>query len=1041
MTLSDWALRRPILPLVAIALLTILGLRAAGQMPLTHLPDLGQNRIVLRLVAEDATLAAMDRDLAQPLERALAALPQVGAISSEITATDLRVTLNLRDAGLAQDTLAAVSDRINALAPTSAIAFRIADIRARASRELALLELAVIPGDGDLVRASRTVETTILPALREIEGLTDITLRGLRRDRLTIRPDAAALAAADLTLADLSRQITDRLGRIAPADLPSGAEPGPALLGLSPLADDGDPVAALGRLPQVTGAGHVLPLATLARIETGPASTGTGTGMDAEQDWIVRHDGASAIFLRIDVDQSADLAGVLEALDTRIARLDARLAAEGQGLQLALVNRPADRAVAALGSTRRALLEGGLLVIAVIALALRARRATLLAALALPLSVLPTLFVMQALGISLNIVSLLALTLASGILVDDAIVEIENIHKHLAQGRNPRQAVAKAMRDIAGPVVATSAAILAIFAPLAGMPGEAGRYFWAFGATLCIATVISLAVSRLVIPPLAARFPDRLAPADIVPKPPGRALRAYDRLLGHVLAHRWLCLAAASAIAVLSVGAALTHPGSFIPLDPPRHLQVDLSLPPHLSPDARDRLTNRLAGDIAAVQGVSAVTTLISTDAGGLTRLSIATDGAPDTARAIRARLDAEPDARAIVLTAAGRAPLVIDLAARDLATLETGAAVLSGLLADPALAGAPRVITSAPAPELRFTPDPAVLRQLGLAQDDLALALRSLTVAPAQPLGRIDLQDGRDLAVHLDPISPASATDPDPLGASGRDLAFTALRLPSGQTVPLAALGRFDLHLTEASLSRRDGHYLRRLSIDPADPADTRDITRLVRLAVADLARDLPGLAILPDGDTRLRADMMADLRGAMGNMLLLFVAVLFLLFRAAGQVVVILISLLFSLCGGMLVLIATGLPISLPVMIGMLLLFGIVAKNGILLIDRAQRLHEQGAAMDMALRAAALDRARPILMTSAAMIAGMVPAALPGLDGAAFRQPLALTVIAGVAVSTFLSLLLVPALSLSAHRLGTRLGAIAASLGKDRAPAAATD
>lgn len=1029
MSLSDWALRHPTLPLIAIALLTILGLRAGDQMPLTHLPDIGENRIVLRLVAEDATLDAMDRDLAQPVERALAALPQVSGISSEITASDLRMTLNLRNSDLAQDTLAAVSDRINALVPTSEVAFRIADIRARSSREQALLDLAVIPGDGDLVRASHAVETRILPALREIEGLTDITLQGLRRDRLTVRPDAAALASADLTLADLSRQISDRLGTIAPGELPSAGQPGPALLGLAPLADNGDPVAALGLLPQVTGAGHVLPLATLARIETGPALSGFGPG--TEQGWIVRHDGAAAIFLRINVDPSVDLDSVLTALDERIARLGQELAAGGHGLRLALVNRPADRAVAALDATRRALLEGALLVIAIIALTLRARRATLLAALALPLSVLPTLFLMQALGISFNIVSLLALTLASGILVDDAIVEIENIHKHRAEGRSPRQAVAKAMRDIAGPVVATSAAVLAIFAPLAGMPGEAGRYFWAFGATLCIATVMSLAVSRLVIPPLAARFPDRLGATGSLPKPPGRLARAYDRMLGPVLAYRWLCLAAASGIAVLSVGAAMTHPGSFIPLDPPEHIDLDMTLPPHLSAQARDRLTDRLAGDIGALPGVRAVTTLVSTEAGGMTRLSIATDGAPQTASAIRARLDAEPDAQAILLTSAGRPPLVLNLAAPDRATLEAGAAALVSRLADPALAGPPRVVTSAPSPELRFTPDPDVLRQLGLTQDDIASALQTLTVARAHPLGYIDLQDGRDLAVHLDPLPEAlHETGFDTgLGATGRpdrDLAFTALRLPGGQTLPLAALGRFDLHLTDASLSRRDGQYLRRLSLDPASPADTREIARMARLAVADLARDLPGLTLLPDGDTRLRTDMMADLKNAMGSMLLLLVAVLFLLFRSAGQVVVILLSLLFSLCGGMLVLLATGLPISLPVVIGILLLFGIVAKNGILLIDRAQRLHQDGAEMEVALRNAALDRARPILMTSAAMIAGMAPAALPGLEGAAFRQPLALTVIAGVAVSTGLSLVLLPALSLSAHRIGARLAAL---------------
>jgi multidrug efflux pump subunit AcrB len=148
---------------------------------------------------------------------------------------------------------------------------------------------------------------------------------------------------------------------------------------------------------------------------------------------------------------------------------------------------------------------------------------------------------------------------------------------------------------------------------------------------------------------------------------------------------------------------------------------------------------------------------------------------------------------------------------------------------------------------------------------------------------------------------------------------------------------------------------------------------------------------------------------------------ATLLVLFRSAGQTMVILVSLLFSLGGGMLVLVATSLPLSLPVLIGMLLLFGIVAKNGILLIDRAQRLHRRKRTMAQALVMATRDRTRPIVMTSVAMIAGMVPAALPGLEGAAFRQPLALTVIGGVALSTLLSLLLLPAMALVAHNATT--------------------
>jgi len=355
---------------------------------------------------------------------------------------------------------------------------------------------------------------------------------------------------------------------------------------------------------------------------------------------------------------------------------------------------------------------------------------------------------------------------------------------------------------------------------------------------------------------------------------------------------------------------------------------------------------------------------------------------------------------------------------------LETGAERLVAALSDLPQVGAARIVTAATYPELRLVPDPETLRHLGLTQDAVGQALQDLVPPQDRAIASLDAPGGITLDVHLAPGDTGRPAGLTP----GQDLAFAALRLPGGGTFPLAALGRFDLHLSDMNIARRDGLYLRRLVVDPADAQAVRDLSRIAAQTMATLRHDLPGLTLLPQGDTTLRADMMRDLKTAAGSMILLLVATLFVLFRSLGQVLVILVSLIFSLCGGMVVLIATGLPLSLPVMIGVLLLFGIVAKNGILLIDRAQRLQGDGMPMAQALRDAARDRARPIVMTSAAMIAGMIPAALPGLEGAAFRQPLALTVIGGVAMSTVLSLVLIPAMSLIADDLGGRLSAMTA-------------
>jgi multidrug efflux pump subunit AcrB len=995
---ADWALRHPWLPLVIICILAVLGLRAGLQMPLTYLPELGDNRIALHLEADNASLERMDKDLAQPVEQVLAALPQITAIRSEVRPSGVELTLNLRDSRSAQDTVALVSDRINALIPDLDIAFRMNGIRALSSREQAVVDIAIVPRDRDILRASLTMRDIIRPALRQIDGLTDITVSGAQRHGITIRPDLGRLEDADLTLDEVMQQIASGAGRATGAVMPTDPHARTVMLGLSQSGPQNNVTDVLDRLPLRSGQGSTVPLAAVAEVRQS-ATNG---------DWIAHHDGQPALFVQVHVDPAADLGTVLTEIDDQLVQLAGRL----PDLQMDVVHRPADRAIASLAATRRALLEGAVLVIAVIALTLRASRATMLAACALPLSVLPTLLVMDLLGLSLNIVSLLALTLASGILVDDAIVEIENIHKYMARGIKARKAVAQAVRDIALPVIGTSLAILAVFAPVAAMPGEAGRYFWAFGSTLCIATIMSLAVSRLVIPPLAARFPD-VAGKRAKTRPSGPITRRYHGLLIGSLRLRWLGVAGALVIAAGSIVAAMKHPGSFIPMDRSGTIWVELAQPSAMAPDRRRENLREVEKSLLGDQRVASVTMLLPTALDQNARLMIATDGSLVAEDAIRAILEAQPDMTAAVLKANGLPKLALDIAAPDRTTLETAVTEVMRAISSMDQAGPAPIVPGGWLPQIRLTTDPEILRPLGLEHARIVQIMDILSMSRDTPVTYLDLPRQDGVPVYMD----IGLMDRGP-GTAMPDLAFLGLRLPEGGRVPFAALGGIDMHLSSLALSRRDGLYVQRIVADPTDDAAGRDIARVAKMTVETHQDRLPGLVLLPAGDTALRQEMMRDLTDAMGSGLMLLTATLLVMFRSAGQTMVILVSLLFSLAGGMGVLVATGLPLSLPVLIGMLLLFGIVAKNGILLIDRAQRLQRGKMTMAQALMKATRDRTRPILMTSLAMIAGMVPAALPGLEGAAFRQPMALTVIGGVALSTVLSLLLLPGMALLAHQ-----------------------
>jgi len=1004
MTLTERILRHAAVPVLIIAALAVLGLRAGLTLPLTHLPDIGENRIVLRLSAPDASLTSTDHDLAQPVYHALSSLPELTSIRTQITSGQLAMTLSLRNSRTAQENLAKVQDRLQALRSDLDLVFSIDEIRATSSRRQAALELAIRPRNADIVVASDALRDTILPALRQIDGIAEIKVQGATRAELVIQTSDPQLASVGLTFATLTRQIKQALSQQVSTPVPVSSAPtaGTILFSLPQDMQTADVVQRLSTLSLTTASGQPIPLAALARVSSAPAP----------RDWLARHNGAPALLAQVHAATGADL----ETLGRDLDRTLTDLQHSRPDLGLDVIARPADQAIRSLGATRQALLEGCLLVIAVIALALKSWRATALAALAIPLSVLPTLYVMQVFGLSLNIVSLLALTLASGIVVDDAIVEIENIHTHLRRGRDPRKAIARAVSEMARPVIATSLALLAVFLPVATMPGEAGLYFQAFGYTLCIATVFSLLVSRLVIPGLALRF--AVGP-EVRPAAPStrRITRRYRALLVRALRLRWLCLAGVGLVAWLSVASALNHPGAFIPLARDALLRFDIALPPSITPKARLNHLATLERYLMADKGVHGLTVIASDGHDDTLRLLVRTDGAARTEVRVRDALPRLGDARALPLTRTGRAALVLNLAAPDLSSLEIAAPTILAAVAQ--LPGDVPILSAMPArqAQVRFRPDQGLLRQLDLSAADLVASLQGHTNPDDHLIAMIE-GDNRHLLHLRSRLAPSS---PDSIAPN--DLIFAPVPLPGGGMMPLAALGRFDLAFTHLRLERRDGLYVLSLLAAPPSAASARLVTDIAKAEVARLASDLPGLALLPAGDTASRLEMMSDLGRALGSMLLLLVAVLYVLFRSVAQVAVILGSLVFALSGGMLVLSVTGLPVSLPVLIGLILLLGIVAKNAILLIDRAQTLVSPRRTMAQAVIVAASDRARPIIMTSMAMIAGMLPAALPWLDGSAFRQPLALTVIGGVAVSTVLSLVVTPALCLMAHSAACRI------------------
>lgn len=995
MTLALRAIRRPFLPLLAIGLTSLLGLMSLGNLPLRHLPDVGHDVVEARLSAPGLSMADTDLLLARPIEDSATAIAGITSVSLTLTPGAVTLSLPLADPAHADTVTTDLRDRLAALHSTAEVAFDVTSLAPRSSRQSIVARIALTSPDPAGMEA---IHDRLLPALHRLPGVDRLQADGLTRPELIISPHPERLAEVGLTQADLAAVLETRLAPAGSGRINSATE---GTLGIALAETRPAPTAHdLGRLPVTLPAGATLALADLADIRLAHRP-------DASR---VRLDGLPAVLIAIHPQPGADLPALLSSIESAAAAFS-----RDHGIATRLIDRRADGVIAEARATTFALLEGALLVLAVVWMALRSWRSVALAMIVLPLSLLPTLMAMQALGFSLNIITLMALTLATGIVVDDAIVEVENIHRHIAKGQTRWNATLAATRRIGRAVIATTLAIVAVFLPVALLPGMAGRYFLEFGGTIAIAALASLAVVRLVLPPIAARWIDNPAPlasvAANLTTPPPRLARLHARALAASFRRPILVTLATCALITLSLTAVFRADGDFIPAEDTGRLTFALNLPRADDAATADARLVAITRDLLTLGGIRHVAAIRPED--DPTRLRLLIDLAPRGDRPPAAAIMAEvqtlladhADLRVRPLGETGRPqaevlltgpdPVALDRIAHDAAAALHRSGTLPNAAVDRALI-----------PEQRLILDPVAVDALSLSRAEADRSIALLTRSAA-PLARLPQPGGAGLPVILDP-GPARSL---------------LLHSGDGPLLPLAAVTRPELTLAPARLERQDGQAILRLMAD-RHPGQGASETRTA-LTAALATTDAAALGIQPraTGDAAQRADLIGSLKTALASALLLLAAILFALYRSVGQVLVILLTLPLALGGAAMGLAITGQGLSLPAILAMLLLLGIVAKNAILIVDEGLSRIAGGEDPATAITAAARLRARPVVMTSAAIIGGMLPSLSGWGEGAGFRQPLAIAVIAGTALSTLLSLLIVPVLSLQAHRAGLAL------------------
>ncbi|GJD35228.1 efflux RND transporter permease subunit [Methylobacterium aerolatum] len=1007
LNVSAWAIRKPLPSVVLFLVLMVLGLVSFRSLPITRFPNIDIPIVAVTITQAGAAPSELQTQVTKWVEDSVAGVKGVKHVLSTITEGISTTTIEFR-LEINQDR--AVNDVKDAISKIRINLPRTIDEPIISRVEIAGLPIMIYGASAPAMTPedlSWFVDDVVARGLQSVKGVGGVErLGGVAREiRVTLKPDR--LLSLGITAADVNRQL-----RLTSADMAGGrGEVGGQEQSIRALAASAslDTLAATSIVVPGNRKVRLDELATLADTAEEPRTFARFNGEPVVAFAISRATGAS------DADVSVG-----------VARKIAELHAARPDVHFDLIDTSVTNTIGNYHSAMMGLIEGAALAVIVVLLFLRDWRATLIAAVALPLSVIPTFWAMSAMGFSLNAVSLLAITLVTGILVDDAIVEIENIVRHMRMGKSPYRASLEAADEIGLAVIAITATIIAIFSPVSFMGGIAGQYFKQFGLTIAAAVFMSLLVARLITPLLAAYFLRDHGPDH---SHEGRVMRAYTRLVGWSVRHKYITLVLGLACFVASIMSTGLLPAGFLPAEDQARTLFVVELPPGARLQDTVRVSDTLVDRIRKLPEVKSV----FVDGGRqlpakkeVRLASLTINLTPKNTRErtqkqvdaeVAAILRQEPDLRFWALREGGQRDLALIVSGPDKAVVADVAARLQReAMGVPHLVN---VMSTAPLDrtEIRIRPKPEVAADLGISTDTIAETVRVGTI------GDIGLNLAKFNAT--DRQIPIRVQLPEVLRGQLSELGAMKVPVKGGAAVPLATVADITLGQGPTAIDRYDRAV--RVAIE-GDMQGSDALGELIaQVLKLPAAKNLPpGVTIKQTGDAEVMGEVFEGFALAMGAGLMMVFGVLILLFGNFLQPLTILFSLPLSIGGAILALLIVQKPISMPVVIGILMLMGVVTKNAIMLVDFAVEQIREGVDRTTAIVDAGRKRARPIVMTTIAMAAGMIPSAMALGIGGEFRSPMAIAVIGGLIVSTGLSLVFVPAIFVLMDDLSRFIGRV---------------
>lgn len=988
---SAWAIRNPVPPILLFAVLVLLGVLSFKKLPITKFPNIDVPVVLVSVTQAGATPAELETQVTKEIEDSVANVTGVKHVQSTVTdgvsTTAIEFRLEIETDRAVNDVKDAV-DKIRSNLPRSIdepIISRV-DVEGQA-----ILSYAASSPGLTLEQLSWHVDDVIKRQMAGLKGVGKIERYGGADREIVINLDPDRLLAYGITAAEVNRQV-----RSTNVDLGSGRSEVAGQEQAIRVLAGARTVETLAATKISLSNGREVRLSDLGRVIDDADEQRVFARLNGEPIvafGVFRAKGASEVTVRDNAEKKiAELRN--QYPDIQVTKIDDAVAyTEGN-----------------YRSAMETLIEGSLLAVLVVFLFLRDIRATLISAVALPLAAIPTFVIISVLGFSLNLVSLLAITLVTGILVDDAIVEIENIVRHQNMGKSPYRAALEAADEIGLAVIAISLTIVAIFAPVSFMGGIAGQYFKQFGLTVAGAVLISLLVARLITPMMAAYL---MKPVPEKPHVDGRIMRAYTSFLRASLKVRYLTLIVGVALFSGSIWATSLLPTGFIPEEDQARIVTAVELPPGSTLEQTLQTSDEIVKLLKSIPEVKTVNVVGGASPTGqveirrssytviLTHKSARTLTQKQIEAQIVRKLASIPDVRTWFVNERGERQLQFNVLSADGEALAVAIRKLeSALRAEPGF-----VSVAAEAeldrPEIAITPKFDEAAKFGVTPEQISETIRVATIGDVIPLLAKFNAGDRQIPIRVK-IERDARTDLNRI----EQLRITNT---AGKAIPLTAVADVKFSLGPSTISRYDRKRSAKIGADLVKGFELSQ-GRERFLKIVEEQKFPASVGLQPSGDAEIQDEVASGFIQAMGTGLLLVLGVLILLFSSVTQPITILLSLPLAFGGVVVGLLATNKAVTMPVYIGLLMLMGIVTKNAIMLVDFGVEKMKEGIPRVDAIVDAGRKRARPIIMTTLAMVAGMVPSALAHGDGGEFRAPMAIAVIGGLLVSTVLSLVFVP-------------------------------